>query len=464
MVNRRCNFTVVVKGDAVVLKKRADAHSVSISTPIFMFNRSRENLARWFTLSMGSILIVFAGVLYVLEAKEQRRAFDQRLYDICQFMAAGVEDGGYQDRRRIDLENVPVLGGDALTLNTTLIFARWYSPDRELVQFYGDIPPEQLPDAPGFETIVGQVQTSAEPVRLRQLTLPVYQSEVLIGYLQVATPLTPVEQALWQLRLFLMVGVPTALGAIALTGWFLGGLAMQPIRQSYQQLQQFTADASHELRSPLSAIINHAQVGLLDLHDPQEQQLRLEKITKGAESMAKLISDLLLLARNAGRIAPDVLRSVNVIDLLQPLAEDYREQIATSDLTLICEFPKQPLLVKAEPDLLRQAIANLLHNAIRYTPAGGVITLSAFRQANRAVIEVKDTGIGIAAADLSHVFERFYRVDKVRSRQTGGFGLGLAIVQQIVIAHGGQISVNSQPEAGSTFQIELPIASKSTSA
>ena len=112
-------------------------------------------------------------------------------------------------------------------------------------------------------------------------------------------------------------------------------------------------------------------------------------------------------------------------------------------------------MVNAEPHLLRQSVVNLLSNAIRYTPEGGNVKLTAARQAQRMIIRVEDTGVGISAEDLPHIFERFYRADKVRSRYTGGFGLGLAITQHIIEAHGGEISVKSELEQGSCFQILL---------
>ncbi|HEY9751081.1 MAG TPA: two-component sensor histidine kinase, partial [Allocoleopsis sp.] len=199
-----------------------------------MFDRSRENLARWFTLSMGSILLIFVTLLYLREARDRLSFFDQTLYNTSRMMAAGVEEITYQDQRQIDLENVPLLGSDATRIETDLLFARWYRPDKQLLQFVGPIPPEQLSSLSGFETLV-DAETDQTRGRLRQLTLPVYRQGRLLGYLQVAASLAPVEAPLRQLQLFLVIGVPLTLAAIAGTGWLLGGMAMQPIRQSYQQ-------------------------------------------------------------------------------------------------------------------------------------------------------------------------------------------------------------------------------------
>jgi signal transduction histidine kinase len=173
--------------------------------------------------------------------------------------------------------------------------------------------------------------------------------------------------------------------------------------------------------------------------------------------MSTLVSNLLLLARHSGRLAPESLKEVDVASLLHELAEFYTTQATAKQLSLKSNLPQRPVELEAEPDLLRQAVGNLLSNACKYTPPGGTVQLRLFTKPQRAVIQVLDNGVGIPQADLPHIFERFYQVDKQQSRQTGGFGLGLAIAKQLVEAHGGQISVTSIVGEGSTFQIELPL-------
>ncbi|HBB31904.1 MAG TPA: two-component sensor histidine kinase [Cyanobacteria bacterium UBA8803] len=425
-----------------------------------MFYDSRRNLARWFTLSMGSILVVYTGAIYYQKITDELEALDRLLYKKAALMAASVQYEMIEGRLQIDLDNVPLLGNNPQALSTEIVYARWYDPKGQLLQFYGMPPKKQLIVANEFVTI------KTTPVRmgrrlkgewLRQVTLPVQYKGIAIGHLQIASPIIPVKEKLREFLLLLTLCVPATLGIIGIGGWILAGLAMQPIRQAYDQLQRFTSNASHELRTPLAAVLSNAQVGLLVPLEPEQQHHYLEQIVAAAKSMSTLVSNLLLLARHSGRLARESLKEVDLTSLLHELADFYTAQAAEKQLSLKRDLPQLAVKLIAEPDLVRQAVVNLLSNACKYTPTGGTVKLRLFTHYHWAVIQVSDSGVGIAQADLSHIFERFYRVDTKQSHSAGGFGLGLAIAKQVVAAHGGQIKVTSVVGSGSTFQIELPL-------
>ncbi|MCX7596540.1 MAG: ATP-binding protein, partial [Fischerella sp.] len=398
---------------------------------MFAFARSRRNLAYLFALSMGSILVVFAGIAYFLGVEDQLQIFDEKLYSTSKAIAASTQ-------RHLSPEGSHF--GDALPSSSELVYVRWYNSNRELVESTDAPAPRQLTVAPGFQTIhINGNQTNATATRmwLRELTLPIIQNNTLIGYVQIARPLLPLRESLNRARLFLTLGVPVTLGVIGITGWLLGGLAMQPTRRAYEQLQRFTADASHELRAPVAAILSNAQVALMPPEDESEQRFRLENIEEIAKSMSALIGNLLFLARHEGSLDTAALKSIDFVELLRSLVDEYGQQAAAKNLNFTFRLPEQPLYLQADAELLKQAVVNLLTNALKYTPSGGTVNLRLFQRSHRAILVVEDNGIGIPAENLPHIFERFYRVDNVRSRQTGGFGLGLAIAQQIIQAHRG---------------------------
>jgi heavy metal sensor kinase len=229
------------------------------------------------------------------------------------------------------------------------------------------------------------------------------------------------------------------------------------IESAFQRITQFTADASHELRTPVSLIRTEAELALRRSRGEAEYKESLRHILLEAERTTVLIEQLLSMARaDSGRETLN-LQPVDLRQTLRSVVDGWQQVATIRNLQFSASLDDQTSSVQGDETLLRRLADILLDNAFKYTSSPGEVHLSLDQKAGNAVLTVRDSGVGIADEDQTKIFERFYRVDKARSRAQGGTGLGLAIAQWIVTQHRGAIAVESRPGQGSTFRVELPL-------
>ncbi len=229
------------------------------------------------------------------------------------------------------------------------------------------------------------------------------------------------------------------------------------LEESFHQINRFSADASHELRTPLTVLQGELEaIAHKGQTLPEEIRDTIGSALEETQRLSKIVESLLAISRlEAGeaRVHPVCL---DFAELARTTADQMRLLAEEKRISMTCDGTT-PVEVDADPSRLKQVVVNLLDNAIKYTPEGGRVRVSVRQRDGHAVFEVMDSGLGISADDLPHVFERFYRADKARSRQMGGTGLGLSIVRSICLAHGGQVTVSSTEGRGSLFRVELPL-------
>lgn len=255
------------------------------------------------------------------------------------------------------------------------------------------------------------------------------------------------------------------LGGLTLVGGALIYLTIRNVREQEQTAaalagalklkNDFIADASHELRTPLTVLRANAELAMTLDSDDQAQRELLDEILQESERMTRLVSDLLLLASSDAGSLPLELELVEVAPFLKELSERAGVLARERGVTLQTALAARGL-VEIDSARIEQVVLILIDNAGKYSPPETLVTLRSVTRGEEIVIEVEDRGPGIPAAELPNIFERFYRVDKARSRRQGGAGLGLAIARSIVVAHGGRISADSQVGRGTTMRITLP--------
>jgi two-component system OmpR family sensor kinase len=453
------------------------------------------------TLLQALILVVGLVLLGMLLVGTLERALLSEVDEVVSLRAAAVADevratapGGLENDApgpQLDPELPEEIAAPG-------VYVQILSPDGRVLRSSRNLPGGSLPGAESAlaDTRAGRQRLETVSVagseRLRLLTVPVERPDRSLTVVRVGQSLHHVDAVLrGLLRVLGGVGAVILLGAIAAT-WILVGRALSPLeriaataeriattgdvnvqvsatqsgevgrlgrsfnrmverlRRLIELQRQLLADTSHELRNPLTVIRTDLDLlkESLDQDTRQEVAAEAEEV---ARRMSRLVDDLLLLARHEAT-SPAELLSVNLEALAREAVDRFRQLAPEHTIDLETE----PVAVRGDPDRLRQLVANLLDNAVRYTPPGGRVGVEVARDGAQACIAVEDTGVGIEPEHLPKIFDRFYRVDPARSRATGGTGLGLAIVKHVAETHGGHVRAESEPGRGTRFTVTLP--------
>ena len=451
-----------------------------------MFQTTRRRLAIWYTAVTAVLLLVFATGFYFYV----RNTLIDRIDDTLNHVVEVVErtlviepltspTTGAKTKSQVNIQASFRDSTDAV--EDDHIDLEWFSPTGELL-WSTLSEPLNIPihaNRMGETVWVINNKLQSENYSLRQVTQRVEIGRQVLGYLRVSHPWFEVTKPIHQLIIDLILGASLTLICVAAIGWLLSGLAMEPVRESYGRLKQFTADASHELRNPIATIQTNVQVALAepDIEPQQHQQLQvIERLTR---RLGRLVDDLLFLARQDSGIVQQQWVDVPLDALLIEVIEEQLAIATTQNLSLSLEIVDSPnaednFTVLGDWDQLARLFTNLVSNCVQYTPSGGKIQVElqlavkskrTSPMLNPALqVKITDTGIGISPSALPHIFDRFYRVDPARShRSAAGSGLGLAIAKAIVENHHGQIHIDSQLSEGTAITVSLPAQKAETS-
>ena len=459
------------------------------STPISnkRFRSLRNRLLFSYLLVIAAILGTFSAAVYILVARDRHQQLNTHLHQVADSSAGTLEIIVHEYRElTTEKEHLGYLqtkpDGTPLPMTLAELMSKyegkarfpvdvepvsplqqgveWYNQQRQLIVregklFLPTLLPAHIPQQ-GILIQQGHIRSFAQPVYMASATNP----EKILGYIRVSESTLTLEAELRRLQWGLIVGVVTVSGLAALGGIWLTRESLQPVVQSFQQLQQFTSDASHELRNPLTAI--RASIAVMQSHPERIHPADVEKlkaIAFASAQMSQLVDDLLLLARmDCQEVDRQGWRRITLDEILEDLVDLYSDRAAEAQISLTSQIIPN-LEVNGDASQLQRLFTNLLANALQYTAPGGKVVVSLQQKGIYAIVSFEDTGMGIAPEQLSHIFDRFWRADQARRQHDNGSGLGLAIAKTIAQHHQGDITVRSELVAGSDFQVKIPLAS-----
>ena len=464
------------------------------------FKSIRSRLTAWYVTLLAIILILFSVLLNYFLAKRLHESVDNSLTVSATVVATSAT---------MRLGNSPLPGLNQLfeqfmnqgNLNK---FYRIYDGSGNVGSRSKNISASQFPlSQPAYAdalegknsyetfTVGGQ-----QPIRV--ITMPIILEGKLINLVQVGTSLEAVQETLRNLKIFLFTAVPSVLILAALFARFMARRALKPISRiidtareigqgqelskripvlkikdelgqlaltfnemmnrlenSFAQMRQFSSDASHELRTPLTVLKGQNELILSKQRKPEEYQEVISSNLEEINYMSKVLEDLFMLSKSDENQVNLDYKPVDLRALVEEVCKHAEILAEEKNIKIIIAF-LEPIEIKGDEVRLRQMVWNVLQNGIKYTQQGGELKISLQNEVDFALLTIQDTGIGIPEEDLPLIFNRFYRVDKARTRDEGGSGLGLSICRQIAEAHKGKIEVESKLGVGTRFKICLP--------
>jgi heavy metal sensor kinase len=468
-----------------------------------LFKTIKFRLTLWYVVILGILLTSFSFFLYFTLADSLYKGVDNKIKTMAEVVASSTRSPFGAGPSISDLDRVMA---ERFGIRPLGRFIQVLDESGRVGERSTNLSNVQIPLSVKTLEATSKGRTTFETVQvmekypLRLVTMPIIDNGKMAGIVQVGSSLEGVEEALHQLLLILLIAVPGALLLASAGGLFLANKALRPVDEitqiarrigsgdlsqririkrvndeigrlastfnemiakledSFRRVTRFTADASHELKTPLTILRGEAEVGLKKRRTLQEYQRILTSNLEEISRMSRIVDDLLTLSRaDMGGHAIER-QAVDLSSLAREVGKDL--QVLAREKKIDLKFTGDGFTtVQGDPLFLRQLIMNLTENGLRYTPSGGEVELKVKGDHEQGVVRifVSDTGVGIARKDQKRVFDRFFRVDKARSRETGGTGLGLNICQWIAHAHDGQIAVESMVGKGSTFTVTLPL-------
>jgi|PlaIllAssembly_1097288.scaffolds.fasta_scaffold57072_2 heavy metal sensor kinase len=458
----------------------------------------RWRLTIWYGVVLSLILIIFASGIFIYFKNSLQESIDAKIRSIGEVLSSSMTDA----------HNTSVFGNFERYLENVLgkkpkgKFIQIMDSSGRIGAKMSDIEGEALPTSfSALERamrgeIVYETIERTKP-RLRMITIPILENKKVTSVVQVGTSLEDFDETIRKLLLIMIISIPSSICVTIVVGYFMARKALRPVDQirraavkisssnldekidiagrkdelsrlaetfnamikrlkdAFQRINQFSIDVSHELKTPLTILKGETEVALRKEREKHDYQVLLMSNLEEIDRMSCIIDDLLLLSKADTREIKLNVEEVALRDLIIDVCMDMKV-VADKKSVALETSELEDIRLKGDELKLRRMLLNIVENGIKYSHVGGKVSVSSYVNDGYAKIDVKDNGIGISEEDIKYIFDRFYRADRSRKRESGS-GLGLSISRWIAEAHKGGIEVKSQPAQGSMFTIKLPI-------